>query len=192
MRTIIETAKSFLRLFTLIFEDNFIKTCVEEVDDKLIVKPRVYYYGKAAVQHRDIGFFSDKSIGYYYSGQLTESIPLTKNLSILLDSINKYFEADFNGILVNKYNDGTEYVGAHSDDEKFLDKIGVVALSYGAVRKFRIRDKKTKKIIMDIPTNSTEIIHMGGNFQKEFTHEIPIEKKIKEIRYSFTFRKNKI
>ena len=29
---------------------------------------------------------------------------------------------------------------------------------------------------------------MAGNFQKEFTHEIPIEKKVKEVRYSFTFR----
>jgi len=31
---------------------------------------------------------------------------------------------------------------------------------------------------------------MGGNFQKEFTHEIPVEKKIKEVRYSLTFRKH--
>ena len=36
------------------------------------------------------------------------------------------------------------------------------------------------------------LIHMGGDFQKEFTHEIPIESKIKEERYSFTFRKHKI
>lgn len=31
---------------------------------------------------------------------------------------------------------------------------------------------------------------MGGNFQKEFTHEIPIEKKITDTRYSLTFRKH--
>ena len=33
---------------------------------------------------------------------------------------------------------------------------------------------------------------MGGDFQKEFTHEIPIEKKIKLPRYSFTLRKHLI
>ena len=31
---------------------------------------------------------------------------------------------------------------------------------------------------------------MAGDFQKEFTHEIPAEKKIKEGRISFTFRKH--
>ena len=50
----------------------------------------------------------------------------------------------------------------------------------------------TKKIIIDIPTNSYELMHMGGKFQEEFTHEIPIQKKVKEERYSFTFRKHKI
>ncbi len=91
---------------------------------------------------------------------------------------------------MNKYINGNDYIGAHSDDETSLDKCSVVCISYGAVRKFRIKDKKTKKTVIDIPTISNNILHMGGDFQKEFTHEIPIEKKIKEVRYSFTFRKH--
>jgi hypothetical protein len=31
---------------------------------------------------------------------------------------------------------------------------------------------------------------MGGDFQKEFTHEVPIEKKVREGRYSLTFRQH--
>ena len=31
---------------------------------------------------------------------------------------------------------------------------------------------------------------MAGNFQKEFTHEIPIQKKVSDERISFTFRKH--
>ena len=31
---------------------------------------------------------------------------------------------------------------------------------------------------------------MAGEFQKEFTHEIPMEKKKKKARISFTFRKH--
>lgn len=94
--------------------------------------------------------------------------------------------------MVNKYDDGNNYIGDHCDDEKTLDKGGVISISYGAVRKFRIRDKVTKKIIIDIPTKSNSIIHMGGDFQKEFTHGIPVEKKVKEVRYSLTFRKHTI
>ena len=35
---------------------------------------------------------------------------------------------------------------------------------------------------MDIPTKNGEIIQMKGNFQKEFTYEIPKEKKNKKIK----------
>ena len=192
MDTIIKTEKSFLNVYTDSSEEyiNLIKLCVAEITDKLIENPQINIYGKSAIQHRSIGFFSNKSIGYYYSGQLAKSQTLTNNLSILLDKINIKFDSKFNGILVNKYINGNDYIGAHSDDETSLDKCGVVCISYGAVRKFRIKDKITKKTIVDIPTISNNILHMGGDFQKEFTHEIPIEKKIKEVRYSFTFRKH--
>jgi hypothetical protein len=38
----------------------------------------------------------------------------------------------------------------------------------------------------DIQTEPNKIIHMAGDFQKEFTHEIPMEKKKKNPRVSFT------
>lgn len=84
---------------------------------------------------------------------------------------------------------GDDYIGAHSDDEKALSVNGVVAISYGSNRIFRIRNKKTKKIIADIDTGHCKIIHMEGNtFQSLYTHEIPKTKKVHKIRYSFTFR----
>jgi alkylated DNA repair dioxygenase AlkB len=108
----------------------------------------------------------------------------------LLNVINKTLDADFNGILVNKYMNGNDYIGAHSDDESGLDKVGVVSISYGAERIFRIRDKKTKKIICNEVTTHCSVLHMGGDFQKIYTHEIPIQKKVKNSRISFTFRKH--
>ena len=111
-------------------------------------------------------------------------------MRLLLEKVNQRFQADFNGILVNKYLGGEDYIGRHSDDETGLDPVGVVSLSYGAVRKFRIREKKSGKLVLDIPTLPYHLIHMGGDFQKEFTHEIPVEKKVKDVRYSFTFRKH--
>lgn len=186
----IKTEKSFLKEYDFDNSDHLIEKCIEEVNPKLIVKPQIIVYGKPAVQHRNVSFFSDESIGYYYSGKLAKSIQLTPNLKILLDIINNLFNSTFNGILVNKYCDGNDSIGAHSDDETNLDDIGVVGLSYGAERKFRIRDKKTRKIIKDIPTISGKILHMGGMFQKDFLHEIPQQKKIKSERFSFTFRKH--
>ena len=185
----IQTEKSFLKVYPF-NNTTLLEQCVEEIKDKLILNPPIRIYGKNCIQHRSIGFFSNKSIGYYYSGKLAASQNLTPNVQKLLDLINRKFSTEFNGILVNKYLDGNDYIGKHSDDEANLSDIGVVSISFGAIRKFRIRDKLNSKIVLDIPTNPYEIIHMGGDFQKEFTHEIPIEKKIKDVRYSFTFRKH--
>jgi alkylated DNA repair dioxygenase AlkB len=190
MTTIILTEKSFLA--TGFFKDiTLVQKCVVDVSVNLVEKPKITVYGKLCCQNRSVGFFSDNSVGYKYSGQIAKSIPLTENLRELLTEINRIFSSDFNGILVNRYTGGGDYIGKHSDNEKELDpKAGVVSLSYGAVRKFRIREKHTKMIEKDILTESGILIQMGGEFQKEFTHEIPVESRVKDTRYSFTFRKH--
>ena len=188
-QNIISTSKSFLNTYFLT-DNTLIPEVINEIKDKLLLNPPIIVYGKPAIQHRSIGFFSNESIGYYYSNNLAKSQLLTENLKKLLDIVNCEFKSDFNGILINKYLNGTDYIGAHSDDEKNLSTSGVIAISYGATRNFRIRDKKTKKIIENIPTYENQIIQMGGDFQKEFTHDIPIQKRILESRYSFTFRKH--
>ena len=123
---------------------------------------------------------------------MMESKPLTQSNRELLDIVNNEFGTQFNGILVNKYMDGNDYISAHSDDETGVDLIGVISISYGAERIFRIRKKDTKHIVYDELTTHCSILHMGGNFQKLYTHEIPIQKKIKEPRISFTFRKHNV
>ena len=189
MKTIISTEKSFLNIYQ--YENKLlVKNCIEDIKNKLIERPEIEVYGKICYQNRSVGFFSNESIGYNYSNRMIKSQKLTSNLNELLNSINIIFNSDFNSILINYYKDGNDYIGNHSDNEKCLDKIGVVSLSYGSIRKFRIKDKITKKTVVDIPTENFSIIHMGGEFQKEFTHSIPVEKKIKDERWSFTFRKH--
>jgi len=186
---LIKTKKSALMVYNIKDKSDLIKACVDDVDDQLLEYPPIIVYGKKLKQRRCVGFFSDTSKGYEYSGQTADSKPLTENLKVLLDFINEKFKSKFNGILVNKYKDGNDYLSAHSDDERNLDDCGVVAISYGATRKFRIRDM-LNRIVMDVPTKTNQIIHMEGDFQKEFKHEIPVEKRVKDTRYSFTFRKH--
>jgi alkylated DNA repair dioxygenase AlkB len=165
--------------------------CVKDIEGKLSVTPEIVVFGKIVKQRRNIGFYSDSSIGYYYSRTLMKSTPLESSLASLLQVVNNIFGAEFNGILVNHYLSGSDCIGAHSDDESSLDPAaGVVSISFGASRNFRIRDKQTRKIVKDIPTPSGLILVMGGQFQRYFTHEIPIEKRVSLPRYSFTFRKH--
>lgn len=171
--------------------EQLIKECIEEIKDNLIIKPEIKIMGKICNQNRDVNFYSNDVEGYKYSGQIMKSNKLSKKLQQLLNDINKITNRDYNSILINRYNDGNNSIGAHSDNEKEIDNDLVVSLSYGSTRKFRIRNKQTKEIIKDILLKSLDICIMGGNFQKDYTHEIPIEKKIKDERYSFTFRKFK-
>ena len=169
-----------------------LEKCIIDIEPHLEIKPEIIIFGKKCKQQRNIGFFSDKSKGYKYSNKMMESKPLTQSNHELLDIVNNEFGTQFNGLLVNKYMDGNDYISAHSDDETGLDLIGVISISYGAERIFRIRKKDTKHIVYDELTTHCSILHMGGNFQKLYTHEIPIQKKIKEPRISFTFRKHNV
>lgn len=185
----IVTDKSFLKLEQ--FEDiELIKKCVKDVIDNLQEYPEIKIFGKICYQRRCVGFFSDKSKGYNYSNQISIARPMTDQLTKLVNVVNKMYSSDFNGILVNRYKNGSDYISPHSDDETGLDNNGVIAISYGAKRIFRIRDKNTKAIIKDILLESYSIVQMGGDFQKEFTHEVPVQKKVSDERISFTFRKH--
>ena len=193
-KNLIKTENSFLTIRTIMEKESEILQVIEEITrdivNKLENKPKIYLFGKECHQQRDVGFFSDESVGYWYSRTLMESQPLTHHMQQLLVYINNIYGSEYNGILINRYLTGEEYIGAHSDDESGLDKSGVVALSWGSTRKFRIRNKKTKKIFMDVPLEHLSIINMGGDFQKEFTHEVPAEKKVKNMRISLTFRRH--
>jgi len=189
----LETEKSFLE--THVFEHpELLELCIKDVESKLLEGPEIFVYGKVCRQPRDVAFFQNAlpdgtaSHGYRYSGRTMAAQPLTDSLLQLLECINIKFGSTYNGILVNRYLNGRKYISAHSDDETGLNQTGVVALSYGATRTFRIRNKADKTRVIDVPLCSGEIVHMAGDFQKEFTHEIPKETRISDVRYSFTFR----
>jgi alkylated DNA repair dioxygenase AlkB len=165
-------------------------TCVAYVKPLLEIQPEIIVFNKTCRQKRNVGFFSNESIGYNYSRKTMKAKPLNPELSQLLTTVNTLLDADFNGILVNEYEDGTQYISAHSDDESGLSTVGVASISYGSERIFRIRDKKNKTILHDETTTHGSIIHMGGAFQSLYTHEIPVQKKIKTPRISLTFRKH--
>lgn len=163
---------------------------IADSETSLDIRPPIIMYGKTCHQNRNIGFFSNASSGYHYSSQKSYSKPLTGHMEQLLHIINDMFHAEFNGILINKYCDGNDYIGAHSDDERGLDpEAGVIVISSGVSRKFRITNKVTNEKVT-FQSDENKIWQMKGNFQRDFKHEIPIERKVVGARYSLTFRKH--
>jgi len=168
-----------------------LEKCINDIDCQLEERPELIIFGKKCKQQRFVGFFSNDSIGYKYSNKLMESKSIPESLLKIMDDVNEIIGSEYNGVLINKYMNGNDYIGAHSDNETGLDpRCGVICISFGAERNFRIRNKNDKKICFEVTTQNNSIIQMSGNFQKIYTHEIPIQKKIKEPRFSLTFRKH--
>ena len=163
-----------------------------------------FMYGSMQKMPRNIGFFvkdpddPNASKGYAYSGQISKSKKMPPHLVQVLNAVNAQLGADFNGVLVNEYETGQNYISPHSDDEVGLanSTVGVVSLSVGAERCFRIREKSAEKgkagpIVADAPTVSYLALEMRGeDFQTYYTHEIPKSAKVHGARMSFTFRKH--
>lgn len=113
---------------------------------------------------------------YAFSGNVNKALPLPDQFKPYLDWLNDMDYGEFNEVLINFYQDGNHYIGSHADDESELIPdspiVTITLCSKGLPRKFRIREKKTKKIIRDIETTNGLVLIMGGKFQKEFKHEV--------------------
>ena len=174
----IQTNSSFLFIYT--FEDtDLLDKCIKECKDKL-----------EDVGTRKVSFFSDVITENYMYGNIRvcKSQRLTPSLTKILDITNKRFNSDYNGIIINYYKDGSNYIEKHSDSRNHPDN-GVLLISYGGYRNFRIFDKKTDTKVKDIDLVMGEVIHMGGEFQSEFTHDVEQDHSIKTERYSISFHK---
>jgi len=85
-----------------------LEKCIIDIEPQLEERPEIIIFGKKCKQQRNVGFFSNESIGYKYSNKMMESKPLSQSMNELLRVINMAVGAEFNGILVNKYMDGND------------------------------------------------------------------------------------
>lgn len=132
---------------------------------------------------------------YVFSGSVSRVLPLPDEFIPYMDWANSLgYPGKFNGLLINWYEAGENYIGSHADDEKQLvpnSPIITITLALpGEPRTFRIRDRE-KKIIKDVPTPNGLVLIMGGEFQREFKHEIPKTAKSVGSRISITIRQFK-
>ena len=134
-------------------------------------------------------------INYKFSGNISIALPITDMLQEYIDwanmnEIKKGRTGELNGILVNWYKDGEDYIGWHSDDESQIDQnFPIYTISLGDTRTFKIREKKDKKKVTNYELEDNDYLIMGGEFQKHYQHHLPKRKKCKNSRISITIRK---
>jgi alkylated DNA repair dioxygenase AlkB len=96
---------------------------------------------------------------------------------------------DYNGLLVNWYTKGSDYIGYHSDDEKGLNG-NIWTISIGGTRRFKIQSKnRVEKDDYTLDVSDKDVIVMCGEMQKNYKHSITKTKKLVEPRISITIRR---
>jgi alkylated DNA repair dioxygenase AlkB len=149
-------------------------------------------YGKEFFVPRFEAVMADENFLCSYSHNIKRH-PWGGAMMALRKEMNVKMKMRFNMAIMNLYLNGRDYVAAHCDDEPEIDQTtSIVTVSYGASRLFRIRNKKTKEIVLDLKTMDRSFITMHGHrFQSLFTHEIvkQSENVVRHPRMSITFRR---
>lgn len=135
-------------------------------------------------------FATNNKHNYHYSGTnnighifTPELLEIKKKVESVLN--NKY---SFNYCLLNYYEDGTQNIGMHSDDEKDLEFPVIASVSLGTERYFDLHNKYNKTIKSRINLENGSIIVMDGTTQKYYKHGVPVQKGTKTGRINLTFR----
>ncbi|CAD6900175.1 unnamed protein product [Tilletia controversa] len=155
-------------------------------------RPTLRVYGRDVVQSRQI---AGESLG---SSSLDEcGGPFPPLLTQIAAHLTKILQIEFNHVFVNLYEDGTRYIGKHRDNK---ENLCIASLSLGAERRWIMERVRRKGVAAGgegggaIPTRKEwtlangSLLVMQGDTQQLYTHEIPKETKIKDMRISLTFR----
>ncbi len=144
-------------------------------------------FGKVFEQPRLIAWQGEQD--YSYSGGLWKASSFSKSVLSIKEEIESITNTQFNGVLLNMYRDGKDSMGWHSDNEKELGESPIVAsVTFGAERRFRIREKANRKNSFSIDLKHNSLLFMRPGFQNTYEHSIPKSSKAVGKRINLTFR----
>lgn len=167
----------------------------KEYFDKLLTniiwqKDELVIFGKKIVTERKMAWYGDSEKTYTYSGITRKPLKWTKELLEIKQIVEKHTKAQFNSCLLNLYQDGTQGMGWHSDDEKELGKNSTIAsVSFGESREFRFRHKNLKNLKISVLLEGGSLLVMKDEVQQNWLHQVPKSIKITNSRINLTFRK---
>jgi alkylated DNA repair dioxygenase AlkB len=126
---------------------------------------------------------------YRYSGTTFEPLAWTPAVLALKGRVEAAAGAAFNSVLLNRYRDGRDGMGWHSDDEPELGPEPLIAsLSLGATRRFLIRRRTDgARFALELPSGS--LLIMSGASQRDYRHALPKTRRCVGERINLTFRR---
>lgn len=148
-------------------------------------------FGRENQTPRLTSWHGDPGCAYRYSGRTFEPHAWTRELSDVRARLREATGYDFNGMLANFYRDGSDSMGAHSDDERELgphpDDVAVASVSLGARRRFLL-ERKRGGDRREYLLGEGDLLLMTGTTQRHFKHWVPRTSKPVGPRLNLTFR----
>jgi alkylated DNA repair dioxygenase AlkB len=153
---------------------------------------QVTLFGRHYVTGRKVVWYGDDDYHYHYSGSAKQAQAWLLGLLRLKQHVEHLVGHHFNSCLANLYEDGTQAVGWHSDDEPALYQAGsresvIASLSLGATRKMSFKHKTGGETV-DLLLQSGQLIVMRGQTQQYWKHCIRKSSKVLQPRINLTFR----
>jgi len=153
-------------------------------------QPQVRVFGRWHPVPRQVAWYADPGVVYGYAGLDHAALPWTSLLQEIRAEVEAACGQPFNGVLLNRYRDGQDSMGWHSDDEASLGRDPVIAsLNLGAARRFDFRRKGTSRIGHSLELGHGSLLVMAGATQHHWQHQIAKTRKAKGLRLNLTFRR---
>jgi len=150
---------------------------------------RIRLFGREIDVPRLSSWIGDADANYRYSGSDFVPRPWTPTLQMLRTRIEQACGARFNSVLANRYRDGRDSMGWHSDDEPELGPNPVIAsLSLGAERRFLLRHRRDPSLRWEAALPSGSLLVMRGPTQTNYRHQLPRSARPVGERINLTFR----
>jgi len=145
-------------------------------------------YGRKVPFPRLVAWYGQDERPYSFSGITLQPSSWLPELLEIKSRIEPIAEVTFNRVLLNLYRDGKDSVSWHTDAEPELGINPVIAsVSFGATRKFQLRNLHTREKIELELTNGSLLI-MQGELQHYWQHQVPKTSKPVGERINLTFR----
>jgi len=146
---------------------------------------RFTIYGRTMPMPRLVAMYGP--VGYRYSGIVHPPRRLAPRLEVIRRHVEAVTGRVFNSVLANLYRDGRDSVGWHRDsDYAHGGQPDVASVSFGATRRFELRDQAGARAAEDLASGSLLLI--TGDAVSGWWHRVPKTSRPVGPRVNLTFR----
>jgi alkylated DNA repair dioxygenase AlkB len=148
----------------------------------------VVLFGRRMTSPRLSAWHGDPDARYAYSGIVHDPLPWLPVLLQIRARVETTLATRFNAVLANLYRDGRDGMGWHSDNERELGAMPVIAsASFGAGRRFALRHRRSGRR-ESLLLEPGSLLVMAGDSQRCWQHALPKTATACGPRINLTFR----